>query len=202
MLMPMAWARLVCVVWFCKNLLLQIKFSSTLFVFIIITLELSEFKISLMKKLIIFSSLLLGTLCFSQSVVEKYNSIYKRYEYFDSIGNLIGYKSYNNLSRQWEYFTVQPQNTKQPYKYRDPAKLDLGIDTFNQQSGNKQINAQAVVDNIINRIKSLDISDSKKNQILDDFTQTVNQNMRTISNGNVDWLYDVVNTIISENLKR
>lgn len=94
-----------------------------------------------MKKLIIFSSLLLGTLCFSQSVVEKYNSIYKRYEYFDSIGNLIGYKSYNNLSRQWEYFTVQPQNTKQPYKYRDPAKLDLGIDTYNQQSGGNNQNS-------------------------------------------------------------
>jgi hypothetical protein len=155
-------------------------------------------KIQLMKKLFFSIFLLAGVYCFSQTTTKKYNSMTKRYEYFDSRGSMIGYEFYNSMTRQWEYYNAEQ---RQPYQYRDPAPVDLSA-TFKAQStlqnryDNNQQKAQATVDDIVYKIKALDISEDRKAQILNDFTNTVTSNMSTIYNGNVDWLYDAANTII------
>ncbi len=42
----------------------------------------------------------------------------------------------------------------------------------------------------------MNISDSRKSKILNAFNETVNMNIRRISNGEINWLYDVSNIII------
>lgn len=166
------------------------------------TLGLSGFKKSLMKKILFPMFVLIGCLCFSQTVTKKYNQYDRRYDYRDSYGNLVGYEKYNDYSKQWEYYSLNNSQQRQPYQYKDPQQLDISnlgnaTTTLQNRYNNNQRSAQAVVDDIVYQIKSLNMSDSKKNQILNDFTKTVNANMRAISNGNVNWLYNAANTIIA-----
>lgn len=103
-----------------------------------------------MKKVFFSVFMLFGVFCFSQSVSKKFNSVYKRYEYFDSNGNMIGYEKYNNLLKQYEYYSTnnsQSPQTRQPTQYRDPAKLNLGINIFNQQISNNRNNNSVKVRN-------------------------------------------------------
>ena len=62
-----------------------------------------------MKKLF-FILLFSFNFCFSQTSTEKWNDLKKQYEYFDSNGNMTAYKVYNSFKKQWETFTVQPNN--------------------------------------------------------------------------------------------
>lgn len=55
---------------------------------------------------------------YSQNYTEKYNSTRSRYEYFDSRGNLIGYKKYNSTSNRWEYTDLQNNSSRR--RYSDP----------------------------------------------------------------------------------
>lgn len=145
--------------------------------------------------------MLLGVFCFSQTVTKKYNSYYNRYDYFDSSSNLIGYEKYNSYSRQWEYYRVQQAPQRQPYEYKDPQQLDISnlgnaASTLQNRYNSNQKSVQTVVDDILYQIKSLNISDDRKNRIIDDFNKTVINNMETLYKGNVNWLYDAANTII------
>ena len=80
-----------------------------------------------MKKiLLIFLVISISQISYSQSVVEKYNSLYNRYEYFDSSGNMIGYKTYNSLYNQWEYYDVKGKRRETDFgKYVPPVNLEL-----------------------------------------------------------------------------
>ncbi len=40
----------------------------------------------------------------AQSIVEKWNDFYKRYDYFDKHGKLLGYYKYNDFYKRWENF--------------------------------------------------------------------------------------------------
>jgi hypothetical protein len=154
-----------------------------------------------MKKIIFSVFMLVGTFCFSQTVTKKFNSYYNRYDYYDSYSNLIGYEKYNRYSRQWEYFSLKsPQQSRQPYQYKDPQQLDISnlgnATTTLQNRYNNRRNAQTVIDDIVYQIRSMDISDSRKSNILNAFNETVKMNVRRISNGEIDWLYDASNLII------
>jgi tRNA A37 N6-isopentenylltransferase MiaA len=63
-----------------------------------------------MKKILIL--LFFCNTMFSQTLVEKWNDYYNRYEFFDSKGNMIAYKKYNTLLRQWETYNVNNTQTK------------------------------------------------------------------------------------------
>ncbi|WP_026978443.1 hypothetical protein [Flavobacterium tegetincola] len=58
--------------------------------------------------------LLFTTNSFSQSVTEKWNNLNNRYEYFDSYGNMKGYKKYNSVKKQWEYYDLNNSNKYVP----------------------------------------------------------------------------------------
>lgn len=57
--------------------------------------------------------------CFGQNSTEKYNTYLRRYEYFDSNGNMTGYKQYNNYLNQWEYYKSEEQG----YQIQQPSPL-------------------------------------------------------------------------------
>jgi hypothetical protein len=72
--------------------------------------------------------LLLLFLCasvYSQTISEKWNSMYNRYDYTDSNGNLVGYKGYNTLTESWEYTSVNSSRTNQNISYQQPINLQL-----------------------------------------------------------------------------
>lgn len=67
-----------------------------------------------MRKSVLYFLLLFSTICFSQTMTEKWNSYKNRYEYFNSYGTMTAYKVYNSYLKQWETFTVtnsENQNT-------------------------------------------------------------------------------------------
>lgn len=60
-----------------------------------------------MKALRIFIFMILVSVSLqvpAQSIVEKWNDFYKRYDYFDKHGKLLGYYKYNDFYKRWEYF--------------------------------------------------------------------------------------------------
>ena len=65
-----------------------------------------------MRYLILFLFLVITNLSNAQSVTQKYNSLYNRYEYFDETGNMIGYKTYNSLLKQWEFYSSTDSKRK------------------------------------------------------------------------------------------
>lgn len=171
------------------------------------------FKFHNMKKLIFITFLLLGTFYFSQTVSEKYNSITKRYEYFDSSGNMIGYKSYNSLSQQWEYYDLKNsqyrmQNSRQPYQYSAPAQVDISPlgDAASVLQGRYDSNSQKIMNTlkvITEQINELDISENQRTLIIKTFFKHFEDNQRNFNlnstsetNGIVNWLFDSANKII------
>lgn len=78
-----------------------------------------------MKKYLLL--LFLCTSVYSQTISEKWNSLYSRYDYTDSSGNLVGYKGYNSLTESWEYTNT---NTPDPRvsQYNEPqSPIDFQI---------------------------------------------------------------------------
>ena len=58
-----------------------------------------------MKKVLILFITLIGfvTGASAQSYTQKWNDLYKRTEFFDSYGHLIGYAKYNDLYNRMEF---------------------------------------------------------------------------------------------------
>jgi hypothetical protein len=80
-----------------------------------------------MKRLLVVSILLLSLVGLqAQKVTEKWNTAYGRYEYYDSNGNMIGYRK-QNVWGQWEYVNTTPQNPtpKRKYEYKSPYNTEL-----------------------------------------------------------------------------
>lgn len=162
-----------------------------------------------MKKIIFSAFLLLGISCFSQTATKKYNSINRRYEYFDSRGNMTGYEIYNTLTRQWEYYSTTSQQ-RSLNQYRDPIPLDitpLGNATTTLQNRYNQ-NTQWVqqeISKMFDAVYSLDIYDNQKNQIIETFKnsplKSVNSQRINYSNINecnrvLNYLKESLSTII------
>jgi len=109
-----------------------------------------------MKNALIFLVLLIINISHSQSTVQKYNSLLNRYEYFDSAGKLIGYKSYNSLMQQWEYYEINSNKKKSDYgNYVSPIDLNLVQTTLQNKQERYNRNKQIVfirLDEIRNKL--------------------------------------------------
>lgn len=129
----------------------------------------------------------------------------KRYEYFDSRGNMIGYEFYNNMTRQWEYYEAKSQNS-----YQEPAKVDISSlgNAASILQGRYDNNVQLVqntINAIVDQINSLDISTKRRDLIIQTFSTHVRKNLNgksaNYSSANetrsiINWLYDTANQII------
>jgi hypothetical protein len=97
--------------------------------------------------ILLFFSLTIG---YSQSVVQKYNSLYNRYEYFDDSGNMIGYKTYNSLLKQWEFYSSNDNTTKTDFgKYVSPINLKLVTSTLRNRQARYDANREIVQNYVI-----------------------------------------------------
>lgn len=67
-----------------------------------------------MKNIFKFLFLMVTTFSYSQSYSEKWNNLENRYEYFNSQGYMVAYKSYDNINRQWNYYEVRQQEVFKP----------------------------------------------------------------------------------------
>lgn len=167
-----------------------------------------------MKKIIFLLFLLFGCYCFSQSVTERYNSLSKRYEYFNSSGNIIGYKKYNSLTRQWEYYdlnaTEYQRKPRQYGEYIQPHNLDLIERALQQKQQGYDNNFQYVkstIEYMINDVRKWDIDTNTKYQIISQFKDAISKNLdsRDIdyssnqqTNVVIDWLLDTLEAIIKK----
>lgn len=75
---------------------------------------------------------------YGQSRIKKYNDIMKRYEYYDSSGQIVGYESWDSTLRQWRYYDAQStqSHSKQynkmleRYEYYDSSGRMLGYEKW------------------------------------------------------------------------
>jgi hypothetical protein len=74
-----------------------------------------------------------------QNYSSKYNSLYGRYEYFDSNGNMIGYKKYNSLYDRWEYTDLSRQNKSNSNSYYNLDLIQQSM-LYKQQQGDRNLN--------------------------------------------------------------
>ncbi len=158
-----------------------------------------------MKKSFFAILFLVSIMSFSQTQTKRYNSMTKRYEYFDSRGNMIGYEFYNAMTRQWEYYETKSQNS-----YQKPAKVDLSptlnaLSILQDRYDNNVQQVQNNINNLSNKIDELNVTDSEKEQIRNAFAKLIAENLSgqrfnyssaSETNRIINWLYESTNKII------
>src|SRR6218665_999905 len=116
---------------------------------------------------------------FSQTATEKYNSLYNRYEYFDSNGTMTGYKVYNKMSSQWEYYSTQTQNTRPQYNtVKEPIDTKFMGDALMYQEQKSKNNYNRIVNTINgirNTINSSDVEAETRKKLTANFNQCVDE---------------------------
>jgi len=153
-----------------------------------------------MKNSILFLLVLVPIMVFSQSYTEKYNSLYNRYELYDSSNNLVSYKKYNSLYNRWEYYEVaKTVPTYQNLKPSDPTNWDLAYQAlaYKQQKydeGNRYVTSQ--IQKLRNDVSnSTTLSSDEKTQLQNSITNSINE---INSTGKSDFSNsDVVNSILN-----
>ena len=88
----------------------------------------------------------------AQSHSEKYNSLLKRYEYYNDQGQIIGYKIYDIINRQWEYTDLS--QTKSGYDY-PPITSSINLPLIQQVMSTKQNQYNSNLSSINNYINEL-----------------------------------------------
>jgi len=163
-----------------------------------------------MKKFVLLLSMLYSLSGIAQTITEKYNSLQKRYEYFNSSGNLIGYKTYDSLKQTWNYYEAIQ---KQQNNYVEPINLELINKALASKQARLDNNVQKIeyaIQDISDKIMSLDVEYEVKNRINDRFTnmlnnlntQRLNYNSTSVSSQTINWLYTEINRIIPEETNR
>lgn len=157
------------------------------------------------------------TCAFSQSMTEKYNSYLNRYEYFDSSGNLTGYKSYNSYLGVWEYFKENTNTyNKKPIQYAKPSTDDnfaLLQQVANQKqnsynSNHKRIdNYLSKIQSNISEIENLEIREKIQKRYDLEIVDVMNNKRYDLSSNALtqqvlDFIYNNINAIKAEEFKK
>jgi|GEM_PF-1468825 hypothetical protein len=152
-----------------------------------------------MKNLLLLFLVLFSFSFYGQSYTEKYNSVYERYEYYNSNNELVGYKKYDPVYEEWKYtdLTQQRQQRKSPYADMEPG------DTFNEGLAykvlaGKQARYDANVQDVRNHLEQLQSQFrqygdyEKQEKALDMFAEVItafnnnsNNNMVDFSSNNI-----------------
>ena len=73
----------------------------------------------------------------AQNYTEKYNDYLERYEYYNSTGDLVGYKKYNDYLEQWEYTEVSKTKSRRN-SYQDFEPYEPNYQLINAVLAKKQ----------------------------------------------------------------
>lgn len=153
------------------------------------------------------------TCAFSQTMTEKYNSYLNRYEYFDSSGNLTGYKTYNSYLGVWEYFKENTNTyNKKPIQYAKPPTDDnfaLLQQVANQKQNSYNINHKKV-DDVLSRIQyvisseaNTDLKRRLQNRFNLEILNVLNKreydySSNSLTDNVIGWIYNVSAKIFKE----
>lgn len=166
-----------------------------------------------MKQLFIVSILLLSLLGLqAQDATAKWNEMYKRYEYYDSRGNLTGYRKWNEMYNRWEYFDNNSSKGRK-YEYKSPYNTELMERVLKEKNAQtEQILNQRV--DVIQEImeETIEIAYEKlqegkiSQRGFDKFMKDYSDGLK-ITNGEVlhdynnllDWLYKVKKNVLNWN---
>lgn len=150
--------------------------------------------------------------CFSQSATSKYNSIYNRYEYFDSNGTMTGYKTYNSVSQQWEYYEIPKTNTQNRYNEVQQVDTDYRIKGLQYSENKSSRNYNRIVETI-NKIDKLiynnginefnnELSKLFKNCVNEINSKKIDLSSDDMTNRAINYLYDCYNESLDYLLKK
>ncbi|TPD71095.1 hypothetical protein [Flavobacterium microcysteis] len=159
-----------------------------------------------MKKILLFILLFYTLAGVSQTLTKKYNSVNNRYEYFDSRGNMVGYQFYDNLDKSWKYYEV-PQ--KQQSTYVQPINHNRVNQALATKQGRYDANVQKIqnaIEDIADKIMSLEINESAKERISERFdiilnnlnASKYNYSNSTTTNNVINWMYNEINKAIKQ----
>ena len=149
-----------------------------------------------MKKKSSFIALIFSIISYAQvpDSTSKWNEYNKRYEYFDNYGNLIGYKKYNNLRNEWEYYSennpknIKSRNRKVPnleYPTLSSSDINYAKSIAEQQANTENYARMAKVHDA-----NLKIVQNRINEIFQEINEMeVDQNLKTkLINGMNSWI--------------
>lgn len=92
-----------------------------------------------MKNVLLFLLFLTFTsYSYSQDFSKKWNSVYQRYDYYNSNGYLIGYEKWNQTYQRWDYTNVNTNNFgKRVHQVEQPVEqggnLELAMKVANEK---------------------------------------------------------------------
>ena len=163
-----------------------------------------------MKTILFF---LLFTLTVSaQTLTEKWNNITKQYEYYNSNGDLVGYKKYNSINKSWEYYDANPQPNYYTPKSNINVELTQRVLEHKQnQYDNNVKGVQNAINDLRNQVQSLGVDNSViekiKNRFNKEYIDKLNNTRYDYSNSNtasqiINWLYSGINSIISQEYQK
>lgn len=146
----------------------------------------------------------------AQSYTEKYNSLEHRYEYFNSDGNLAGYKYYDGLNQQWVYkdMNEQPKST-----YINPINEERVSQVLAAKDRKYDVNVDKIrnaINTIREKVYNLNLNIETKNSIWSDFNSrclnVIDKKNYDYSNNNtprvvINFMYESIDKIISNNIQ-
>lgn len=159
----------------------------------------SHFKLKDMKKylLLFLISITTSTICVAQSYTEKYNSLYNRYEYYDSNGKLIGYKKWNSLYNRYDIEYLGNNNSSQynNYNYVQPYDFELMYKALEYKQNRYDNNIQKVQNkaNYINKLFEFFTNNigereiSNRIQELSELLEDYSKKIKEIENARLDY---------------
>jgi hypothetical protein len=162
-----------------------------------------------MKKLFALLFCVYGVSSIAQTTTEKYNSLMSRYEYYNSSGTMIGYKTYDSLMQTWNYYEVkQPTQTQSTYQYVEPVNLKLVNQALASKQARYDNNTKSVQDaiNILrNNVNNSAYSQTVKNNCISAFNEkcvaVLNANTYDYTNSKtteiINWLSDSMSSFIN-----
>lgn len=170
-----------------------------------------------MKKTYTIFLLFICVCSYSQTMTEKYNSILGRYEYFDSQGNLTGYKLYDSLFKEWKYYKVDATAyERKPIQYAPPPKDDnfaLLQQVANQKQSSYNINHKKVqeclypIQAVINAESNSELKQKLQNRFNSEILAIINNGGYDYSNSSVtnqviDFIYKKSTEIFTNENKK
>lgn len=159
-----------------------------------------------MKRILTIITLILFTTLLQAQTTERWSQAYGRYEYYDSSGNLIGYKK-KDIYGQWQYYDLRSSNTQsKTYKYPEYQNpYDTGLIeralSIKQQGYNRKLeNIQALYKKNENEIAAFldEIDDS---EIWNDKLQRIEKYYRfvgSITSADIDEGYNGLVTYFND----
>ena len=151
-----------------------------------------------MKNLLILILCILCQKLVAQQSTEKWNDLYKRYEYYNSQNYMTGYKQYNNLKEQWEYFSTVNNTGYKPNTAFKDENFDLLERVMKVKQNKYDYNKKRIqnkIDEINYKLDELDPTGVKRAVFNEVYVQELNSTRPDLSKNNktesiINWLHE------------